>query len=193
MSQNAFHRLLNKTVAAAAGDKALQDKLTRGRKIIAAFVVTKKRDMTDQEVTEAMLEGDFDPDFNEASVIDAEVVSIGSGNRCISGEEVSLHGDIVQDCHAEIVARRGFVRYLYRQLTDAEEDDSIFDADPSAPLYDAEGTLIRRLQLKADVGIHLYINLAPCGDSAVFQDEVADIFQECILKDPTDYSPKFLF
>lgn len=33
------------------------------------------------------------------------------GNRCVKGEELSLKGDTVNDCHAEIISRRGFVRY----------------------------------------------------------------------------------
>uniref|UniRef100_A0A8C8B0S0 Adenosine deaminase RNA specific n=1 Tax=Otus sunia TaxID=257818 RepID=A0A8C8B0S0_9STRI len=38
------------------------------------------------------------------------VVSIGTGNRCVRGEELSLKGETVNDCHAEIISRRGFVR-----------------------------------------------------------------------------------
>lgn len=33
------------------------------------------------------------------------------GNRCVKGEELSLKGDTVNDCHAEIISRRGFLRY----------------------------------------------------------------------------------
>lgn len=33
-----------------------------------------------------------------------------SGNRCVKGEELSLKGETVNDCHAEIISRRGFVR-----------------------------------------------------------------------------------
>nr|AGG20156.1 ADAR1-like protein [Ctenopharyngodon idella] len=39
------------------------------------------------------------------------VVSLGTGNRCVKGEELSLRGDTVNDCHAEIISRRGFIRY----------------------------------------------------------------------------------
>ncbi|CDR00789.1 unnamed protein product, partial [Oncorhynchus mykiss] len=38
------------------------------------------------------------------------VVSLGTGNRCVKGEELSLKGDTVNDCHAEIISRRGFIR-----------------------------------------------------------------------------------
>lgn len=34
-----------------------------------------------------------------------------SGNRCVKGEELSLKGETVNDCHAEIISRRGFIRW----------------------------------------------------------------------------------
>ena len=42
----------------------------------------------------------------------SSVRSVGAfaGNRCITGDNLSLHGDAVNDCHAEVVARRGLMR-----------------------------------------------------------------------------------
>lgn len=34
-----------------------------------------------------------------------------SGNRCITGQQMSLEGCTVNDCHAEIITRRGLLRY----------------------------------------------------------------------------------
>ncbi|KAL0985234.1 hypothetical protein UPYG_G00154410 [Umbra pygmaea] len=87
------------------------------------------------------------------------VVSLGTGNRCVKGEELSLKGDTVNDCHAEIISRRGFLRFLYAELQkhcDGSED-SIFE-----PAED------NKLQIKADTTFHLYISTAPCGDGALF-------------------------
>lgn len=44
------------------------------------------------------------------------LVSSLPGNRCVKGEELSLKGDTVNDCHAEIISRRGFVRYGFTKL-----------------------------------------------------------------------------
>ncbi|XP_073341190.1 double-stranded RNA-specific adenosine deaminase isoform X3 [Pagrus major] len=87
------------------------------------------------------------------------VVSLGTGNRCVKGEELSLKGDTVNDCHAEIISRRGFVRFLYRELLKYYDgtDDSIFE-----PAED------NKLQIKPDITFHLYISTAPCGDGALF-------------------------
>ncbi|XP_013919460.1 PREDICTED: double-stranded RNA-specific adenosine deaminase [Thamnophis sirtalis] len=88
------------------------------------------------------------------------VVSIGTGNRCVKGEELSLKGETVNDCHAEIISRRGFVRFLYNELMNFDPlapEESIFQL--------AED---RKLKIKDDVSFHLYISTAPCGDGALF-------------------------
>ncbi|NXL68315.1 DSRAD deaminase, partial [Chordeiles acutipennis] len=48
------------------------------------------------------------------------VVSMGTGNRCVKGEELSLKGETVNDCHAEIISRRGFVRTKFPFSRDAQ-------------------------------------------------------------------------
>ncbi|KAJ8005030.1 hypothetical protein DPEC_G00142410 [Dallia pectoralis] len=87
------------------------------------------------------------------------VVSLGTGNRCVKGEELSLKGDTVNDCHAEIISRRGFLRFLYAELQKHCEgsEDSIFE-----PAND------NKLRIKPDTTFHLYISTAPCGDGALF-------------------------
>ncbi|KAJ8354825.1 hypothetical protein SKAU_G00223920 [Synaphobranchus kaupii] len=87
------------------------------------------------------------------------VVSLGTGNRCVKGEELSLKGDTVNDCHAEIISRRCFIRFLYSELMkqNAGAEESIFE-----PAGDG------KLRIKPDVTFHLYISTAPCGDGALF-------------------------
>uniref|UniRef100_A0A1A8TXV0 Adenosine deaminase, RNA-specific n=1 Tax=Nothobranchius furzeri TaxID=105023 RepID=A0A1A8TXV0_NOTFU len=87
------------------------------------------------------------------------VVSLGTGNRCVKGEELSLKGETVNDCHAEIISRRGFVRFLYSELLRHYDgaDDSIFEPGED-----------NKLQIKPDITFHLYISTAPCGDGALF-------------------------
>lgn len=46
----------------------------------------------------------------------AQVIVLSSGTKCISGEHISDQGLVVNDCHAEIVARRAFLHFLYAQL-----------------------------------------------------------------------------
>ncbi|XP_060109479.1 double-stranded RNA-specific adenosine deaminase [Heteronotia binoei] len=94
------------------------------------------------------------------------VVSIGTGNRCVKGEELSLKGETVNDCHAEIISRRGFIRFLYSEL---------MKYDPSAPedsIFEPAGD--SKLKIKDDITFHLYISTAPCGDGALFDKSCSD-------------------
>ena len=97
-----------------------------------------------------------------------QVVSFGSGTRCITGDKMSLRGDVVNDSHAEVVARRGLVRYLYRQLhlfhQSRGSDESIFEP------VDAQSTP-QLVRVKGRYSFHLYISTAPCGDGAQFSRE----------------------
>ncbi|XP_043116156.1 double-stranded RNA-specific adenosine deaminase isoform X2 [Puntigrus tetrazona] len=88
------------------------------------------------------------------------VVSLGTGNRCVKGEELSLRGDTVNDCHAEIISRRGFIRFLYGELMkhwESPGDETIFEVADDG-----------KLKIKSDITFHLYISTAPCGDGALF-------------------------
>ncbi|XP_069796642.1 double-stranded RNA-specific adenosine deaminase [Narcine bancroftii] len=107
-----------------------------GRKILAAIIMKK---------------GDNDL---------GTTVSLGTGNRCVKGEELSLKGETVNDCHAEIISRRCFIRFLYSELlkyNPESTNDSLF-----MPAQD------HRLQIKPGITFHLYISTAPCGDGALF-------------------------
>ncbi|XP_036906535.1 double-stranded RNA-specific adenosine deaminase isoform X2 [Sturnira hondurensis] len=114
-----------------------------GRKILAAIIM--KKDSEDLGV----------------------VVSLGTGNRCVKGDSLSLKGETVNDCHAEIISRRGFVRFLYNELMKYNPQtakDSIFE-----PARGGE-----KLQIKKTVSFHLYISTAPCGDGALFDKSCSD-------------------
>ncbi|XP_077432368.1 double-stranded RNA-specific adenosine deaminase isoform X2 [Vanacampus margaritifer] len=97
------------------------------------------------------------------------VVSLGTGNRCVKGEELSLKGDTVNDGHAEIISRRGFVRFLYSELLKHVEgtDNSIFEMAAD-----------NKLQIKSDITFHLYISTAPCGDGALFDKSCSETGEE---------------
>ncbi|NXX44154.1 DSRAD deaminase, partial [Tricholaema leucomelas] len=111
------------------------------------------------------------------------VVSIGTGNRCVKGEELSLKGETVNDCHAEIISRRGFVRFLYNELlkydpsNPASAEQSIFE--PAAG---------RKLRVKSEVSFHLYVSTAPCGDGALFDKSCTD---QATLLGQSQHQPLF--
>lgn len=116
-----------------------------GRKVIATFVM------------------------ENASSGDMKVVSLGSGTRCITGDHMSLEGLVVNDSHAEIVARRSLMRFFYGELfayyhgSAGASVETIFSKD--------QGANSGLLKVKENLIFHLYISTAPCGDGAQFSRE----------------------
>jgi tRNA-specific adenosine deaminase 1 len=90
-----------------------------------------------------------------------KVVALGTGSKCIGKTKMSQFGDILNDSHAEIMARRGFVRYLYDQvkimyMSGNSEIFSCIDSDTSKCI------------LKDCVKFHFFISHTPCGDASIF-------------------------
>ncbi|XP_037816742.1 double-stranded RNA-specific editase Adar-like [Lucilia sericata] len=123
------------------------EQLTRGRQEIREYKVLAGVVMT------------FNMNFEKA-----KVVSIATGTKCINGGNICCNGSVLNDSHAEVVAKRGLMKYLYNQLRwhcDPElEYKSIFQRNP-------DGLQIP-YSLKSNVHFHLYINTAPCGDARIF-------------------------
>ncbi|XP_050235790.1 tRNA-specific adenosine deaminase TAD1 [Mercurialis annua] len=110
-----------------------------------------------------------------------EVVSLGTGTKCIGRSLLSSRGDIVNDSHAEIIARRALLRFFYseiQRLTDIVNNklgdsfgtpqlhiddcrNCIFDLDQDCSLSRA------KFKLRAGWQLHLYISQLPCGDASV--------------------------
>ncbi|CAB3258891.1 unnamed protein product [Arctia plantaginis] len=97
---------------------------------------------------------------------DARVIAVTTGTKCVSGVHMSVTGRAVNDCHAEVTARRCLRRYLYAQLlmyaNSSDPLQPILDSDLE-PVGDGGG-----YQMRSDRQVHLYISTAPCGDSRIF-------------------------
>jgi len=92
--------------------------------------------------------------------VGGEVVALGTGTKCISGECLSESGLAINDSHAEVIARRSLMRFFYQQLelcVKGQGKSSVFEQDSGG-----------KFQLKSGITFHLYISTAPCGDARVF-------------------------
>ncbi|NP_001027924.1 double-stranded RNA-specific editase 1a [Takifugu rubripes] len=104
-------------------------------------------------------------------VKEAEVICVSSGTKCINGEYMSDRGLALNDCHAEIVARRSLIRYLYSQLEhflsnhEEEHHKSMFTRCEKKQGF----------RLKENVQFHLYISTSPCGDARIFSPHEAGV------------------
>ncbi|GMT17518.1 hypothetical protein PFISCL1PPCAC_8815, partial [Pristionchus fissidentatus] len=93
-------------------------------------------------------------------------VSLATGNKGIKASNLSLEGRSVNDCHAEVLARRGFVRWLYAQVQLACTDKRRSALFWKAGEQEGETS---KLKLRAKFDVHLFISTAPCGDGRVYQ------------------------
>lgn len=79
---------------------------------------------------------------------------------------MSQNGDTLNDSHAEVMCRRGFVRYLIEQINQAiAADCSIFSFNE----------LSRKFQMKQDISFHFVTTHAPCGDASIYGADASDV------------------
>ncbi|CAH2105594.1 unnamed protein product [Euphydryas editha] len=98
-----------------------------------------------------------------------DVVSLGTGSKCIGASKMSSAGNILNDSHAEVFARRGFLIYLYENIVyTIENKPSIFVKDKN------------KFKLKDNIQFIFYSSQMPCGDASIMpktriEDDVGDM------------------
>ncbi|NXC38836.1 ADAT1 deaminase, partial [Penelope pileata] len=88
-----------------------------------------------------------------------EVVALGTGTKCIGQNKMRKSGDILNDSHAEVVAKRSFQRYLLHQmcLAASYQQCSIF----------VPGTETGKWKLKPNIIFIFFCSHTPCGDASI--------------------------
>ncbi|KAG8514672.1 tRNA-specific adenosine deaminase 1, partial [Galemys pyrenaicus] len=98
-----------------------------------------------------------DPD--QKVQVTKEVVAMGTGTKCIGQSKMRKSGDILNDSHAEVIAKRSFQRYLLHQLhlAAALKENSIFVPGAQRGLW----------KLKPDLSFVFFSSHTPCGDASI--------------------------
>ncbi|KRX81823.1 tRNA-specific adenosine deaminase 1 [Trichinella sp. T6] len=122
-----------------------------------------------------------------------EVLSFGMGTKCLGASQLDKNGYSINDSHAEVLARRGFVGFLF------EEFQNVYFGLVSKYFYLVDS----KIGLIDGVKFHFCASHTPCGDASIFSVNEAensvmnnsrpmhadDIFRtgaKCVLSGPQD-------
>lgn len=102
------------------------------------------------------------------------VLSFGVGTKVVSKEIIESHrtsssaNSIVRDLHAEILAKRGFQRFLYQELEKylSSTSSSSNSCEVVQSIFEqSEGD--DNLKIKDNIKFHLYTSSQPCGNACI--------------------------
>lgn len=83
----------------------------------------------------------------------AKVISLGTGSKCLAASKLQSGGDLVHDSHAEILARRGAVRFFFEEISRA-----VMNFGRSDWIELVRG----RFELTEGTEVYLYVSTPPC-------------------------------
>lgn len=94
-------------------------------------------------------------------------LSAATGTKCVPGDGMCSEGYVINDSHAEILARRAFLRYVALEIAGhlrkgpSSSQSGILTPCPHSP---------NTFALHPDVTLHLYISDSPCGEAHGYSD-----------------------
>ncbi|KAK7060165.1 hypothetical protein VNI00_000929 [Paramarasmius palmivorus] len=115
---------------------------------------------------------------------DVKIISICTGTKCLPSSRLPLQGEAIHDSHAEVLARRSAILWLYEEILRILEGGYV----SQWVLREEENGKYR---LRDGVQLSLYVSTLPCGDSsmrflAAFQDEEMAALKDSAIRPPPD-------
>eukprot|EP00943_MAST-04B_sp_MAST-4B-sp1_P004250 g4250.t1 len=105
-----------------------------------------------------------------------KVLTIATGNKCLGLSKMCSNGTVVNDSHAEILARRALKLLLWKKLIYNLKQQSAKDVNSSRTSTNIEENLFcwknhgannNNGATKKQVEYHLFISELPCGDASI--------------------------
>jgi tRNA-specific adenosine deaminase 1 len=92
------------------------------------------------------------------------LVALATGTKCLGETELinatpEERGSRLSDSHAEVLARRAFIRYLYDQI------DMILSGSRSV-VFSRNSK--NKIELNSNISFHFFSSQTPCGDCSIF-------------------------
>ncbi|CAD6887963.1 unnamed protein product [Tilletia laevis] len=98
------------------------------------------------------------------------LIALATGVKCSPLDNISPHGDLLHDCHAEILTRRAARKWLLRRLRDEvvllQSDDASTVLHGIPRIFEAASAEGVRWRLRQTVRVLWYISTLPCGDAS---------------------------
>ncbi|TBU32012.1 adenosine deaminase/editase [Dichomitus squalens] len=110
----------------------------------------------------------------------SKIISLGTGSKCLPTARLPKIGDSLHDSHAEVLARRGAIRWFLEEIGRC-------CATPETAsqwiLKGADG----KFALRDKVKLNMYISTVPCGDASTRYLASFQNAEMAALKDSTQY------
>lgn len=117
------------------------------------------------------------PNTDNTSCTAPLIITMATGTKCLPGSKRAADGSALNDCHAEVLARRAFLRWIYDEIQYAAPRTKAGVSEGSSPPSmvfsikkeendDTSGTRWG-VQLLEGVQIHMFTSHPPCGDAAI--------------------------
>ena len=106
-------------------------------------------------------------------------VAVATGSKCVGASARSARGDVVNDCHAEVLARRALLRWMVAEMEKAKAEiggeggkgggSRFFERDTSvsSSSSSSSSSSLPRFRKKSPWRLHLVTSQVPCGDACV--------------------------
>ena len=165
-SHNRYHRSHRSTVACTWFAPTSSHFLHFCSDLACTCMVDASAELIADLVLEAYSKLNFRPPEGQFTILagfvlqnsdsELKLISLGTGSKCLPASRLPVNGDAVHDSHAEVLARRGAVRWLLEEIT----------RSCSTPAESTSPWLCRqsdgKFALKAGTALTMYISTVPC-------------------------------
>lgn len=150
--------------------------------VMASFVVEEEEQLPSKVSLPSPSSPPLPRQPNNSSAFTA--VAVATGSKCVGAAARSRRGDVVNDCHAEVLARRALLRWMVAEMEKAKAEGGegdggrgaaagsrFFERDnscsSSSPPSSSSSSALPRFRKKTPWRLHLVTSQVPCGDACV--------------------------
>jgi Adenosine-deaminase (editase) domain len=94
---------------------------------------------------------------HSSSPNDCKVISVATGTKCLPTARLPFRGEAVHDSHAEVLARRGALRWFLEEIGRCHHHSYVYQSD-----WICQSSQHGQYELRDGVQIHLYVSTVPC-------------------------------